>query len=98
MFDPGGCTGRLRSCPFLGGWHTLRIGWAYLNAPLVVAEAGVLFVHGGVEHHFQERTSDLYVFRSIAVSRTGSREIPMARDYESCGAKRMSRSAKGRGA
>ena len=36
MFDPGGCTGRLRSCSFLGGRHALRIGWAYLDAAMVV--------------------------------------------------------------
>ena len=26
VFDPGSCTGRLRSCTFLGGRHALRIG------------------------------------------------------------------------
>ena len=26
VFDPDGCTGRLRSCPFLGGRRALRIG------------------------------------------------------------------------
>ena len=32
MFDPGGFTGRLRACPYLGGWRALRIGWARLDA------------------------------------------------------------------
>ena len=57
MFDSGGCTGRLRGCPFLGGRHALRITWARLNAAMV-AEAGAFLVHRGVEHSFQERKSD----------------------------------------
>ena len=44
MFDPGGYTCRLRSCPFLRGWHTLRIGRDRLD-PAVVAEAGAFSVH-----------------------------------------------------
>ena len=43
MFDPGGCTGRLHSCPFLGGQHALRIRWARLDAAKVVTEAGGFF-------------------------------------------------------
>ena len=58
MFDPSGHTGRLRGCPFLGGWHALRIGWARLDAA-IVAEAGAFLVNGGAEHHFQKRASDL---------------------------------------
>ena len=46
VFDPGGCTGRLRSCPFLGGRHALRIGWARLDAAMVVREAGALLAEG----------------------------------------------------
>ena len=34
---------------------------------MVVAKAGALLVHEGFQHHLQERTSDLYVLRSIAV-------------------------------
>ena len=30
MFDPGGCTGRLRSCPFVGGWRTLLCGEVFV--------------------------------------------------------------------
>ena len=52
MLDPGGCTSRLRGCPFLGGRHALRIGWVRLNAAMV-AEAGAFLVHGRVEHYFQ---------------------------------------------
>ena len=43
VLDPGGCTGRLRSCPFLGEQHNLRIGWTRLNAAMVVTEAEVMF-------------------------------------------------------
>ena len=57
MFDPGGCTDRLRGCPFLGGWHALRIGWTHSDAAMV-AEAGAFLVQGGVEHHFQYMISD----------------------------------------
>ena len=42
MFDPGGCAGRLRGCPFLGGRHAIRIGWARLDAAMVT-EAGQRF-------------------------------------------------------
>ena len=67
VLDYGGCTtGRLRGCPFLGGQHTLRIGWARLDDAMV-AEAVATLVHGGVEHHFEERTNDSYVLRLIAV-------------------------------
>ena len=67
VFDPGGCIGRLRGCQFLGGWHALQIGWDHLDAA-IVAEAGGCLVHRGVEHHFQERTSDSNVLRSITLS------------------------------
>ena len=30
MFDPGGSTGRLRACPFLGGWRTLLCGEVFV--------------------------------------------------------------------
>ena len=33
----------------------------------MVAETAAFSVHGGVEHHFQESTSDSYVLRLIAV-------------------------------
>ena len=32
MFDPGGCTGRLRACSFLGGWRALLYGEIRLDA------------------------------------------------------------------
>ena len=38
MFDLSGCNGRLRSCPFLGERHNLRIGWTLLDAAMVVTE------------------------------------------------------------
>ena len=30
VFDPGGCTGRLRTCPFLGEWHALLCGEVFV--------------------------------------------------------------------
>ena len=97
MFDPRSCTGRLRSCPFLRGRHALRIGWARVDAAMVVAEAGAILVHGGVEHPFQERASDSYVLCSFAVSHTGSRPNTMTRGYLSCGDKWMPGNAMERG-
>ena len=44
VFDLGGCRGRVRSCPFLGGRHALRVGWARLDAA-IVAETGAFLVH-----------------------------------------------------
>ena len=36
VFDPGGCcSGRLRSCPFLGGRHALLSGWVRLDTAMV---------------------------------------------------------------
>ena len=32
MFDPGGSTGRLRACPFLGTWRALLCGVVYVRA------------------------------------------------------------------
>ena len=31
VFDPGGCRGRLRACPFLGGWRTSLCGQVRLD-------------------------------------------------------------------
>ena len=70
VFNPGGTTVRLSGCPFLGGRHALRIGWAFLDAAMV-AETGIFLVHRGVEHHFQESYKQFvtpYVLRFIAVS------------------------------
>ena len=55
--DPGGCSGHLRGCPFMGGPHALLSGWVRLYAAMV-SEAEELLAHGGLEHHFQEKTSD----------------------------------------
>ena len=68
VFDPGGFTGHLRACPFLGTWRALLCGWARLDAAIVVAKTGALWVHGGVGHHLQERTIDPYVLRSTVLS------------------------------
>ena len=32
MFDPGGSTGRLRACPFLGTWRALLCGETFVRA------------------------------------------------------------------
>ena len=73
LFDPGGCTGRLRSCQVLGEQHALRMGWARLDAVMVAAEARAFWYTEELKHHFQERPSDSYVLRAIAVSHTDSR-------------------------
>ena len=49
MFDPGGCAGRLRGCPFLGKRYAFPIGWACSDAARV-AEAGAFLVHRRVDH------------------------------------------------
>ena len=36
MFDPGGSTGRLRACPFLGTWRALLCGELFVRALDVV--------------------------------------------------------------
>ena len=43
VFNPGGSTGRLHACPFLGTWRALLCGWARLDAVMVVAMAGAFF-------------------------------------------------------
>ena len=39
----------------MGGRHALRNRWACFDVAMVV-DAGPFLVHGGAEHHFQERT------------------------------------------
>ena len=53
-FDSGGCTGRLRGCRVLGGWHALRRGWVRLDAEMA-SEAGAFLVGGGPVHGFPKR-------------------------------------------
>ena len=33
LFDPGGCTGHLRACPFIGGWRAFFFGEAFVGTP-----------------------------------------------------------------
>ena len=46
VFDPGGSTGRLRACPFLGWWRTLLCGRFWFERRTVL-EAGAFLVDGG---------------------------------------------------
>ena len=57
VFDPDCWPGHLRGCPFLGGRHALLSGYVRLDAAMVT-EAEAFLVHGGLEHHFQLKTSD----------------------------------------
>ena len=54
VFDPGGCTGRLRACPFLGGRHALLCGRFVWDAAMV-SEAGAVLLDGGIQHHFPRK-------------------------------------------
>ena len=108
VFDPGGCTGRLRSCQFLGERRALHIRWTRLGAVMVVAEAGAFFLG-----RWMTRTSSSgrgtsepftqYVLRSIAAfprsqPDTWSRQSQMARGYGSWEDERMSGNAMEQGA
>ena len=71
VFDPGGCTGRLRSCPFLGRWHALRTGWAHLDVAMVVTEAGA-FCFWQMNNSviiFRERDKGIVYAVGIAIDR-----------------------------
>ena len=63
MFDPGGYSGCLRGSPFLGGQHALLSELVRLDAAMV-AEAGAVLVHEGLEHNFQEKPSDYLLHRT----------------------------------
>ena len=104
MFDPGGCSGCLRDCPFLGGRHAFCIGWASLDATMV-AEVVSFLVHEGVNIIFKRGQAVRYAVR-IAVDRcfprsqadTEIRQSPTARRYVSCGDTRITGNAIERGA
>ena len=68
MFDPGGSTGRLRACLFLGRWRALLCGELLILERL--EEAGVFF--GGKDGSgviLQERDSRIVYAVRIAVDR-----------------------------
>ena len=99
MFDPSGCNGRLRSCPFLGERHNLRIGWTLLDAAMVVteAEASVWQKDDLGLPFYRERYKK---FGSIAVDRcflyiqaSFNHQNSTARGYVSFGGEQMSEGA-----
>ena len=52
MFDPGGSTGRLRACPFMGTWRAFLCGELFVRALDV---AGAFFGRTRTsEYHFPE--------------------------------------------
>ena len=99
MFDPGGCNGRLRSCPFLGERHNLRIEWTRLDAAMVVTEAEALFWQkDDLGLSFSRERYKQFV--SIAVDRcflcsqaSINNENSTTRGYVSCKGERMSGNA-----
>ena len=52
MFDPGGCSGRLRGCPFLAGQRALLRG-GFVWDPVIVSRAGAVLLIRGLQHHIQ---------------------------------------------
>ena len=70
MFDPGGSTGRLRACPFLGTWHALLCGELLDRAPDGTRGWRVFWQVDDSDIIFQERDERIVyaVLRLIAVS------------------------------
>ena len=101
MFDPGGCSGDVRGCPFLGGWARDGLGWIRSDA-VMISKAGAFSVGGGLVHHFpREAQAICYalritVDRDFPETRLGQEET--ARSYGSCGVEHVSRNAMERGA
>ena len=92
MFDPGASTGRLRVCPFLGGWRALLCGrfsfWVF----------GRRMTWNIIFRERYKRFVTPYVLRLIDVppqsqADTGSRQSPTEGGYVSCGDKWMSGNA-----
>ena len=71
VFDPGGCSGRLRGCPFLRGWHVLLRGGFVWDAAMV-SEAGAFLLSVGLQHHFQKNSKRLGTPYVIALDRYSS--------------------------
>ena len=72
FFDPGGCTGRLRACPFLGAWRALLCGEGFDWAP-GGTRSWMEYFNGRMDDPdtiFRERDRRIVyaVLRSIAVS------------------------------
>ena len=54
MFDPGGCSGRLRAYLFLGERHAL-LRWGFVWDAAMLSEAGAFLLSVGLQHHFQDK-------------------------------------------
>ena len=105
VFDPGGCTGRLRACPFLGGWRALvcgevfawTLGWyPRLESVKYREDWNVIFKRGQGIRYIVRIAVDSCLPEARLIR--GSRQSQMARGYGSCGDKRMSGNAMERGA
>ena len=96
--DPGGFTGRIRACPFLGGWHALLCGEIFIWAPHGARGWSVFWKTDDLKYHFPREVQAVRYAERFVVDRcfyrsqadTGSRQSPTARSYVSCGDKRMS--------
>ena len=68
MFDPGGSTGRLHACPFLGTWRALLCGELFVRAPTGGDLEIFIARMRTAEYNFPKGgTSNSYVLWSIAV-------------------------------
>ena len=76
VFDPGGSTGGLRACPFLGTWRPLLCGERFVR---VLNVAGSFFVRRLTsEYHFPERsTTRTYCGRPLFSPQPGCFEYDM---------------------
>ena len=103
VFDPGGSTGCLCSCPLLEAWHALLYGEIFYKAPDSTRGWSVFWQMDDSEYHFSgagqvnclRRT---YCGRSLFLrSQAGlnmtCRQSSTARGYMSCGGERMSGNA-----
>ena len=68
MFDPGGSTGRPRTCPFLGGRRAL-LGGGFVWDVAMVSEAGAFLFSEGLQHKFpREGQAIWYTVRYCGIS------------------------------
>ena len=68
VVDPGGSTGRLRACPFLGACRALLCGEVFVWAPDGTRGWSIFWQKDGLKYRFpKKRTSDSYVLRLIVV-------------------------------
>ena len=95
VFDPGGSTGYLCACPFLGACRALLCGEVFVWAPDGTRGWSVFGRWMTWNINFRKRGQAIRTYRSSPNSQadTGSRQNPTARDYVSHGEKWMSRNA-----